>query len=146
MTFPFERDPGSGLLIINTEIDGKYELKMVLDTGATHTTINSNALYLSGTGDIHLSLVSTVPVTGAVIVTTPQNVSLADAIKGIAMFQMDPINVPVLGLVENMAYFTPPELPDNKYYIFGKDGGKELAEALNKPLFWGEKHFLLYFL
>lgn len=87
-----------------------------------------------GTGDIHLSLVSTVPVTGAVIVTTPQNVSLADAIKGIAMFQMDPINVPVLGLVENMAYFTPPELPNNKYYIFGKDGGKELAETLNIPL------------
>jgi len=87
-----------------------------------------------GTGDIHLSLVSTVPVTGAVIVTTPQNVSLADAIKGISMFQMDPINVPVLGLVENMAYFTPPELPNNKYYIFGKDGGKELAETLNIPL------------
>jgi ATP-binding protein involved in chromosome partitioning len=87
-----------------------------------------------GTGDIHLSLVSTVPVTGAVIVTTPQNVSLADAIKGISLFQMDAINVPVLGLIENMAYFTPAELPDNKYYIFGKDGGKNLAEKLNIKL------------
>jgi len=83
-----------------------------------------------GTGDIHLSLVSTVPVTGAVIVTTPQQVSVADAIKGISLFQMDAINVPVLGLIENMAYFTPAELPDNKYYIFGKDGGKKLAEKL----------------
>ncbi len=87
-----------------------------------------------GTGDIHLSLVSAVPVTGAVIVTTPQNVSLADAIKGISMFQMDPINVPILGLIENMAYFSPPENLAKKYYIFGKDGGKELAEKLNIPL------------
>lgn len=87
-----------------------------------------------GTGDIHLTLVSAVPVTGAVIVTTPQKVSLADARKGAAMFQMDSINVPVLGFVENMAWFTPKELPDNKYYIFGKDGGKVLADKLNIPL------------
>ncbi len=84
-----------------------------------------------GTGDIHLTLVQSVPVTGVVIVSTPQQVALADARKGLAMFQMNPINVPVLGLVENMAYFTPAELPDNKYYIFGKDGGKKMAEELN---------------
>lgn len=87
-----------------------------------------------GTGDIHLSLVQTVPVTGAVVVSTPQNVALADAKKGVAMFQMDSINVPVLGLVENMAYFSPEELPENKYYIFGKDGTKNLAEDLKLPL------------
>lgn len=87
-----------------------------------------------GTGDIHLSLVQAVPVTGAVIVTTPQNVALADAKKGVAMFQLDSIKVPVLGLVENMAWFTPEELPENKYYIFGKEGGKELAEQLQIPL------------
>lgn len=87
-----------------------------------------------GTGDIHLSLVQAVPVTGAVIVTTPQDVALADARKGVDMFGMEAINVPVLGLVENMAWFTPAELPENKYYIFGKDGGKHLAEQLNVPL------------
>jgi len=86
-----------------------------------------------GTGDIHLTLVSAVPVTGAVIVSTPQKVALADARKGIAMFQMESIKVPVLGLVENMAWFTPAELPENKYYIFGKDGCKNLAEELNIP-------------
>ena len=86
-----------------------------------------------GTGDIHLTLVSAVPVTGVVIVSTPQEVSLADARKGIAMFKMDAIKVPVLGLVENMAYFTPAELPENKYYIFGKDGCKSLAESMNIP-------------
>ncbi|PSL47756.1 ATP-binding protein involved in chromosome partitioning [Chitinophaga niastensis] len=86
-----------------------------------------------GTGDIHLTLVQTVPVTGAVIVTTPQDVALADAKKGIAMFQGQQINVPIIGLVENMAYFTPAELPDNKYYIFGKEGGKQLAEELEIP-------------
>lgn len=90
-----------------------------------------------GTSDIHLTLVGTVPVTGAVIVTTPQQVALADARKGIAMFKMDSVNVPVLGLIENMAYFTPRELPDNKYYIFGKDGGRNLAAELNIP-FLGE--------
>jgi len=90
-----------------------------------------------GTSDIHLTLVSTVPVTGAVIVSTPQEVALADARKGIAMFQMDNIKVPVLGLIENMAYFTPEELPDNKYYIFGKEGCKKLAEELQVP-FLGE--------
>jgi ATP-binding protein involved in chromosome partitioning len=86
-----------------------------------------------GTGDIHLTLVSAVPVTGAVIVSTPQKVALADARKGIAMFQMDSIKVPVLGLIENMAWFTPAELPENKYYIFGKDGCKNLANELNVP-------------
>jgi ATP-binding protein involved in chromosome partitioning len=87
-----------------------------------------------GTGDIHLSLVGAVPINGVVIVSTPQNVALADAQKGVGMFQMAQINVPVLGIVENMAYFTPAELPDNKYYIFGKDGAKMLAEKLNVPL------------
>ncbi|MEA5259408.1 Mrp/NBP35 family ATP-binding protein [Arcicella aquatica] len=80
-----------------------------------------------GTSDIHLSLVQLVPVTGAVIVTTPQKVALADATKGLMFFRQPQINVPVLGVIENMAYFTPEELPDNKYYIFGKDGGKNLA-------------------
>ncbi len=87
-----------------------------------------------GTSDIHLTLVQSVPVTGAVIVTTPQKVALADATKGLAMFKQPQINVPVLGIVENMAYFTPEELPDNKYYIFGKEGGKNLAEKFNVPL------------
>jgi ATP-binding protein involved in chromosome partitioning len=81
-----------------------------------------------GTGDIHLTMVQTVPVTGAVIVTTPQKVALADVTKGLGMFKQPQINVPILGIVENMAYFTPEELPENKYYIFGKDGGKKLAE------------------
>lgn len=84
-----------------------------------------------GTGDIHLSIVQTIPVTGAVIVSTPQNIALADAKRGIAMFKQENINVPVLGLVENMSYFTPTELPENKYYIFGKDGAKHLAEDEN---------------
>ena len=86
-----------------------------------------------GTGDIHLALVQTVPVTGVVIVTTPQDVALADAKKGIAMFGQAQVNVPIIGLVENMSYFTPAELPDNKYYIFGKDGGKRLAEEYDIP-------------
>jgi ATP-binding protein involved in chromosome partitioning len=81
-----------------------------------------------GTSDIHLTLVQTVPVTGAIIVTTPQKVAIADAQKGLGMFKQPQINVPVLGIVENMAYFTPEELPDNKYYLFGKEGGKKLAE------------------
>jgi ATP-binding protein involved in chromosome partitioning len=81
-----------------------------------------------GTGDIHLTLMQTVPVTGVVIVTTPQAVALADAKKGIAMFGQAQINVPIIGLAENMAYFTPEELPNNKYYLFGKEGGKKLAE------------------
>lgn len=87
-----------------------------------------------GTSDIHLTMVQTVPVTGAVIVTTPQKVALADATKGLAMFKQPQINVPVLGIVENMAYFTPEELPENRYYIFGKDGGKNLSEKFNVPL------------
>ncbi len=86
-----------------------------------------------GTSDIHLTLVQTVPVTGAVLVTTPQKVALADAIKGLQMFKQPQINVPVLGIVENMAFFTPEELPENKYYIFGKDGGKRLAEKYDVP-------------
>jgi ATP-binding protein involved in chromosome partitioning len=81
-----------------------------------------------GTSDIHLTLVQTVPVTGVVIVTTPQKVALADAMKGLAMFRQPQINVPILGIVENMAYFTPAELPDNRYYIFGQGGGRNLAE------------------
>jgi ATP-binding protein involved in chromosome partitioning len=87
-----------------------------------------------GTSDIHLTLVQTVPVTGAVIVTTPQKVALADANKGLSMFRQPQINVPVLGVVENMAYFTPEELPDHKYYIFGRDGGKNLSDKYNVPL------------
>lgn len=86
-----------------------------------------------GTGDIHLTLVQTVPVTGAIIVTTPQDVALADAKKGIAMFGQAQVNVPIIGLVENMSYFTPEELPENKYYIFGKDGGKRLADEYDIP-------------
>ena len=86
-----------------------------------------------GTGDIHLTLVQTVPVTGVVVVTTPQDVALADAKKAIAMFGQAQINVPIIGLVENMSYFTPAELPDNKYFIFGKDGGKNLADEYGLP-------------
>jgi len=86
-----------------------------------------------GTGDIHITITQTFPITGAVIVTTPQNVALADARKGIGMFMMDAINVPILGIVENMAYFTPAELPENKYYIFGQGGGRKLAEQLDVP-------------
>jgi ATP-binding protein involved in chromosome partitioning len=87
-----------------------------------------------GTSDIHLTLVQEVPVTGAIVVTTPQDVALADAVKGISMFRSDKINVPVLGLVENMSWFTPAELPLNKYYIFGKEGGKKLAKKMKVPL------------
>lgn len=87
-----------------------------------------------GTSDIHLTLVQTLPITGAVVVSTPQEVALADARKGIAMFRQDQINVPVLGIVENMAWFTPAPHPDEKYYIFGKEGAKKLAEELNAPL------------
>ena len=87
-----------------------------------------------GTGDIHLTLVQTTGITGAIVVTTPQEVALADARKGIHMYRGDKVNVPVLGLVENMSWFTPAELPDNKYYIFGKDGGKRLADELDIPL------------
>jgi len=90
-----------------------------------------------GTGDIHLSIMQSMPITGAVVVSTPQEVALADARKGVAMFQQEAINVPVLGIVENMAYFTPEELPDNKYYIFGKTGARNLATDLNVP-FLGE--------
>ena len=90
-----------------------------------------------GTGDVHLSIVQSLPINGAIVVSTPQNIALADAKKGVAMFQQESIKVPVLGIVENMAYFTPEELPDNKYYIFGKDGAKHLAEDINTK-FLGE--------
>ncbi|WAC42082.1 Mrp/NBP35 family ATP-binding protein [Pedobacter sp. SL55] len=90
-----------------------------------------------GTGDIHITICQSFPIAGAVIVTTPQQVALADTRKGLAMFGMPGINIPVLGVVENMAYFTPEELPENKYYLFGKDGGKELAQRFEVP-FLGE--------
>lgn len=90
-----------------------------------------------GTGDIHLSIVQSLPITGVVIVSTPQAVALADAKKGVSMFMSEAINVPVLGIIENMAYFTPEELPENKYYIFGKEGARNLAEDLGVP-FLGE--------
>lgn len=87
-----------------------------------------------GTGDIHLTLVQTVPVTGVVVVCTPQQVAIADARKAVSLFRMKDINVPILGIVENMSWFTPAELPDNKYYLFGKDGGVELAKAMDTEL------------
>lgn len=90
-----------------------------------------------GTGDIHLSIMQSLPITGAVVVSTPQAVALADAKKGVSMFLSEAINVPVLGIIENMAYFTPEELPNNKYYIFGKEGAKNLSEDLQVP-FLGE--------
>ena len=90
-----------------------------------------------GTGDIHLSIMQSLPITGAVVVSTPQNVALADARKGVAMFRQENIDVPVLGIIENMSYFVPAELPENKYYIFGKEGAKHLAEDLGVP-FLGE--------
>lgn len=90
-----------------------------------------------GTGDVHITIAQTFPIAGAVIVTTPQQVALADTEKGIGMFLMDSINIPLLGVVENMAYFTPAELPENKYYIFGKNGGRTLAEKYSIP-FLGE--------
>jgi ATP-binding protein involved in chromosome partitioning len=90
-----------------------------------------------GTGDIHITVSQSFPVAGAVVVTTPQNVALADAKKGIAMFMMNAINVPLLGIVENMSYFTPAELPENRYYIFGQGGGQKLASQLDIP-FLGE--------
>ena len=90
-----------------------------------------------GTGDTHLSIVQSLPITGAVVVSTPQAVALADAKKGVSMFLSEAINVPVLGIIENMAYFTPEELPENKYYIFGKEGAKNLSEDLGVP-FLGE--------
>lgn len=90
-----------------------------------------------GTGDVHLSIVQALPINGAVVVSTPQNIALADAKKGVAMFQQKSINVPVLGIIENMAFFTPEELPNNKYYIFGKDGAKNLAIDI-KTKFLGE--------
>jgi len=87
-----------------------------------------------GTGDIHLTLVQNIPLTGIIVVTTPQPVALADARKAVGMFNMDGIETPILGIVENMSYFVPEDMPDKKYYIFGKDGAKELSEDLNIPL------------
>jgi ATP-binding protein involved in chromosome partitioning len=86
-----------------------------------------------GTGDVHLTIAQTVQLTGAIIVTTPQEVALADARKAVSMFRLDNINVPIVGVVENMSYFTPAELPENKYYLFGKDGGKRLADEYEIP-------------
>ena len=90
-----------------------------------------------GTGDIHLSLVQNVPLTGAVIVSTPQEVALADARKGVGMFNLDAVNVPVLGMIENMSFFVPPDAPEKKYHIFGRDGVKRLADSMEIP-FLGE--------
>jgi ATP-binding protein involved in chromosome partitioning len=90
-----------------------------------------------GTGDVHITLAQNFPITGAVIVTTPQNVALADTRKGISMFKMKGIEVPILGIVENMAYFIPEEMPDNKYYLFGKEGGRKLAQQI-EVAFLGE--------
>jgi len=87
-----------------------------------------------GTSDIHLTLVQEVPVTGAIVISTPQEVALADAVKGISMFRSNKIDVPVLGLVENMSWFTPAELPGNRYYIFGREGCRKLAEKMDVPL------------
>jgi ATP-binding protein involved in chromosome partitioning len=87
-----------------------------------------------GTGDIHLTLVQHLPLTGAVIVTTPQAVALADARKGLAMFQSDAVKVPVLGVIENMSWFSPPDMPEKKYHLFGKDGGKDLSIEKGVPL------------
>lgn len=87
-----------------------------------------------GTGDIHLSLVQSIPLTGAIVVSTPQNIALADAQKAVAMFRLPSVNVPVLGMVENMSYFIPPDLPDRKYFLFGQDGAKRLSESLGVPL------------
>ena len=87
-----------------------------------------------GTSDIHLTLLQTLSITGAVIVSTPQQVALADARKGIDMYRNEKVNVPILGLIENMAWFTPAELPNNRYYLFGKEGCKQLAEAMQVPL------------
>lgn len=96
-----------------------------------------------GTGDVHLTLAQMAPITGAVIVTTPQEVASADARKAIAMFRMEGVDIPIIGIVENMAYFTPDELPDKKYYLFGRDGGKKLAEQFNVP-FLGELPLIPY--
>ena len=90
-----------------------------------------------GTGDIHLSIMQSLPISGAVVVSTPQNVALIDARKGVSMFNQENINIPVLGIIENMSYFTPLELPDNKYYLFGKEGAKNLSKDLEIP-FLGE--------
>ena len=90
-----------------------------------------------GTGDIHLSIVQSIPLNGAVVVSTPQNIALADARKGISMFRKENINVPLLGIIENMSFFTPEELPGNKYYIFGRQGAQNLSEDKNVP-FLGE--------
>ena len=87
-----------------------------------------------GTGDIHLTIVQAMPVTAAVIVSTPQQVALADALRGVGMFRAEKIEVPVIGFIENMSWFTPEELPENKYYIFGKDGLKDLAQRMEIPL------------
>ena len=109
-------------------------LKQLMTQGAWGTLDYLLVDLPPGTSDIHLTLVQEVPVTGVIVISTPQKVAIADAIKGIAMFRGDKINVPVLGLIENMSWFTPAELPENKYYIFGKEGGKALSEKAGVPL------------
>jgi ATP-binding protein involved in chromosome partitioning len=109
-------------------------LKQLMTQGAWGTLDYLLVDLPPGTSDIHLTLVQEVPVTGVVVISTPQKVAIADAIKGIAMFRGEKINVPVLGLIENMSWFTPAELPENKYYIFGKEGGKTLSEKAGVPL------------
>ena len=109
-------------------------LKQLMTQGAWGTLDYLIVDLPPGTSDIHLTLVQEVPVTGVIVVSTPQKVAVADAVKGIAMFRGDKINVPVLGLVENMSWFTPAELPENKYFIFGKEGGKALSEKSGVPL------------
>ena len=115
------------------EVDGRALMQLIGD--ANWGDLDYFLIDLPpGTSDIHLTLVQTLAITGAIVVSTPQEVALADARKGISMFTGEKINVPVLGLVENMAWFTPAELPENKYYLFGKEGAKRLAEELNIPL------------
>ena len=132
---------------LSTTVDGKSKMKPIESYGIKILSIGfftspSQAVIMlldlpPGTGDIHLSIVQSLPITGVVVVSTPQAVALADAKKGVSMFMSDSINVPVLGIIENMAYFTPEELPNNKYYIFGKEGAKNLSEDLQVP-FLGE--------
>jgi ATP-binding protein involved in chromosome partitioning len=109
-------------------------LKQLMTQGAWGTLDYLLVDLPPGTSDIHLTLVQEVPVTGVVVISTPQKVAIADAVKGIAMFRGEKINVPVLGLIENMSWFTPAELPENKYYIFGREGGKSLSEKAGVPL------------
>ena len=136
---PYAEEVGGRDLIVPVEKYGIELLSIGFFVSPEQATLwrgamASNALTPPGTSDIHLTLLQNLAITGAVIVSTPQEVALADARKGINMYQNDKVNVPILGLVENMAWFTPAELPENKYYLFGKEGTKRLAEELNVPL------------